>query len=530
MSGELELLQKYRYEELWQNCCGFISLSLADFMKIQERLLLEQIELLKKCELGKIIMKGAQPATVEEFRVQVPLTTYADYAPYFLERREDILPEKPKLWHHTSGRSGEYPVKWIPLTERQYQEMGPAYLAGILFSSCSERASITLKPNDKILYALAPPPYFSGTIGWRIAEIGIFDFMPPLDEADKMAFADRVQAGFKLAMYNGMDVFGGISSILVAVGQRFSEGGQKVNIKPLLLRPGALRRMLRGYIRSKIARRPMLPRDIWNLKGLLAGGTDTQVFKEKIKEMWGRYPLDVYAGTEPLMIAMQTWDYQAMTFFPHFNYLEFIPEEESIKLDANKDYKPAVLTLDEVIPGKNYSLVITNFYGGGLVRYKVGDMIKITSLRNEKLNIDIPQMLFHSRIDDLIDIAGFTRLTEGIIWRAIENTGIPYSDWTARKEVFEKSPLLHIFIELKKGNDVTAETATGLIHEQMKKLDSDYANLESFTGMRPLKVTVLKPGAFQKFTERQQKKGADLAHLKIPHINPSDKMLEVLKE
>jgi len=78
MSKEAELIVQGKNEELWQRCCSFIDLSLEDYMSIQRRLLLEQIELLKRCKLGKSIMRGAYPGTVEEFRRQVPLTTYAD--------------------------------------------------------------------------------------------------------------------------------------------------------------------------------------------------------------------------------------------------------------------------------------------------------------------------------------------------------------------------------------------------------------------------------------------------------------------
>jgi len=52
MSTLEELLRQGKNEEVWQKCCGFIDLSLADFMRIQKRLLLEQLELLKNCHLG----------------------------------------------------------------------------------------------------------------------------------------------------------------------------------------------------------------------------------------------------------------------------------------------------------------------------------------------------------------------------------------------------------------------------------------------------------------------------------------------
>ncbi|MBA7702156.1 hypothetical protein ES703_110913 [subsurface metagenome] len=86
------LLKEGRTDEAWQRCCGFIDLSLDDFMDIQQRLLWEQLGLLRKCELGRYIMNGANPQTLEEFRQSIPLTNYDDYAPYLLEKREDALP------------------------------------------------------------------------------------------------------------------------------------------------------------------------------------------------------------------------------------------------------------------------------------------------------------------------------------------------------------------------------------------------------------------------------------------------------
>jgi len=154
-------------------------------------------------------------------------------------------------------------------------------------------------------------------------------------------------------------------------------------------------------------------------------------------------------------------------------------------------------------------------------------MIRITSLRNEQLNIDIPQMVFHARVDDMIDIAGFTRLTERVIWQAIENTGLAYKEWTVRKELKGK-PVLHLYLELKENGYITPEQVAASVHEQLKRLDTPYADLESFIGLRPLEVTLLPQEAFQSYMLRQQAAGADLAHLKPPHINPSDGIIDCL--
>ena len=118
MTSPLELLRQGQKEELWQMCCGFLNLSLQQFMDIQKRLLLEQIELLRNSEMGRRMLGGAMPDTVEEFRQQVPFTTYSDYLPELVQKREEVLPTKPAMWVHTVGRIGEYNFKWAPLSAR----------------------------------------------------------------------------------------------------------------------------------------------------------------------------------------------------------------------------------------------------------------------------------------------------------------------------------------------------------------------------------------------------------------------------
>jgi hypothetical protein len=525
ISREAELFREGKYEELWERCCSFIDLRLEDFMGIQRRLLLEQIELLNKCELGKLIMRGAKPKTVEEFREQVPLTTYNDYAPYLLKRKMDVLPRKPILWQYTSGKSGEYPYLWAPITTRQLEEIQPLLFALLFFSSCRQRNEIVFREHDKILYGMAPPPYATGSMT-RAFPNELFDFLPPVERAEEMSFEERIQQGFQLALSDGLDLCFAMSSVAVAIGNRFTQRSGSTDLKPLLKKPKALYRLAKGLIKSQLARRPMLPRDLWTPKGLITFGIDGSVYKEKIKEMWGRYPLDFYGCTEAVIIAMQTWDYKGMTFVPHLNLLEFIPEEESLKAHDNPRYQPQTLLLDEVKPG-NYELVITSFHGGPFARYRVGHMVRITSSRNEELNIDIPQMIFLCRVDDTIDIAGFTRLTEKTIWQAIENSGVAYKEWTARKEVKGK-PILRLYVELKDNGRLTSREIGTLIHEQLKQLDKPYAELESFLGLQPLEVTPLPKNGFQEYRLAQEAAGAERAHLRVPHINPSDSMLDFL--
>ena len=252
--------------------------------------------------------------------------------------------------------------------------------------------------------------------------------------------------------------------------------------------------------------------------------------------MWGRYPLEAYGGTEGGMYATQTWDYAGMTFVPNLDFFEFIPEREWFKWQIDHSYQPKTILLDEVQAGENYEIVITNFHGGIMTRCRIGDMIKITSLRDEKVDINIPQMVFHRRADDLVDITGFGHLTERVIWEAIENTGIPYTDWTARKEVVGDKPVLHLYLELKDSYIASEQAVIAAIYEELIKLDSvyhyniysAYGDPETVLGFKPIQVTFLSQNAFFTYISQRLAEGADLGHLKPPHINSSDEVLASL--
>ena len=204
----------------------------------------------------------------------------------------------------------------------------------------------------------------------------------------------------------------------------------------------------------------------------------------------------------------------------------------SKKWQANQSYQPKTILLDEVTAGEIYEIVITNFNGGIMTRYRAGDMIRITALKNERLGIQIPQMAFERRADDLIDL-GIIRLTEKVIWKAIENTKIPYVDWTARKEVSDGKTVLHLYIELKDNYIASEKGMAKAVYDQIKKLDDgfihyDLPSLEKITEYKPIVVTLLPEGTFREYALRRQSEGADLAQLKPPHINPSDKVLKML--
>ncbi len=529
MATAAEMLSQGLREEVWRKYCGFLDLPIGKFMEIQERLLLEQIDLLSKCEIGQKLMGNYVPTSIADFREHVPLTTHRDYLPYFLRNphaEPGVLPSEPVAWVRTSGRSSEYGFKWAPYSQEMVKKVGEFVVTCFLLASCTERGDVRLEPGDVTLYTLAPAPYFTGGVIARGFEQELNPlFIPSLAAGDKMDFEQRIKEGFRLGLKDGIDLFYGLSSVLVGIGEQFANGSGTTKLSMDMLHPQIIARLIKGLVKSKIQRRPLLPRDLWKVKGIIAGGMDTAFYANKIEAYWGVKPLEGYGGTEVGGVAVQTWNHKTMTFLPDCNFIELISEDDFYQLADDPNYLPRPKTLNEATPGI-YELVVTNLHGNAFVRYRTGDLVEIVSLRDEDLNIDIPQMVFYARADGIIDIGGFTRLTEKSVYKAINSTGLPVVGWTARKEYLQNKPILHLYLE--SNNGYKSDEVTHAVHSMLKNEDAGYADLEGMLGIYPLRVTMLEKGSYKNFMETKRKAGADLAHLKPPSMNPKEEDVRLL--
>ena len=143
-------------------------------------------------------------------------------------------------------------------------------------------------------------------------------------------------------------------------------------------------------------------------------------------------------------------------------------------------------------------------------------MVKITSLRNHRLGIELPQMVFERRADGLLNFV-VLQLTEKQIWQAIEQTGLAYEDWTAYKNPGE--PVLHLLVEPRNSYQGSAADMAAAVQAQILGKGNNghtpAAVLDDLTDMIDFSVEVelLSPGAFARYAAHRQAVGADLAHL-----------------
>ena len=515
-----EKLHQYTKEEIWEEYCGFLTLTSEEFMAIQNRLLMEQIELWSASGLGQSILKGKYPRTIEEFREMVPLTTYEDYANTLLGKQTSALPCDPVLWVQTSWEGGVHPIKTAPYTKGMLDTFKHNVMSCLILATSKKKGDFDINVTDHMLYALAPMPYVTGLLPLLFKDEIDIEFLPSVKDAVNMSFKERNVQGFKLGMKKGIEYFFGLGSVLYYVSQSITsmQSGQKsLKEKILGTSPKMMLRYLIAKKKCKKENRELMPKDLFQLKGFMCAGTDNRCYKADLEKLWGISPMEIFAGTEPTCIGCETWSREGVYFFPDACFYEFIPEDELDKNMADPDYQPKTILWNEVVPGGIYELVLTVLKGGAFARYRVGDVFRCTGIGSQLENNTIPRFQYIDRVPQIIDIAGFTRITEKSINQAIHLSRLPIAAWTAKKEFTENyRPYLHLYVELQRSNLLNSAISIRILQEQLgiyfRYLDQDYEDLKKILGVDPLQITLLKCGTFELY---EQKYGS-----KIRTMNP----------
>jgi hypothetical protein len=500
-----QMLKEKRYEEIWNKYCSFLDFSLEHFMAIQESLLLEQIEMYAKCELGKKIMNGHVPTTVDEFRRLVPLTTYEDYADLLLPKNKDVLPSEPIVWIQTTWEGGKAPTKVAPYNKAMVELNKEFSLACFILCTSNKKGEFKVRSNMNFLNGMAPLPFLTGLLPYAIqGEISV-NFMPDIEEGNKMTFGERNKAGFKMGMQKGIDLFYGLSSIIVRMGESFSEGSTSSGRFDILSYDlNMLYRLLKAKIRSKIRKEPMLPKDVFDLKGFVCAGTDSLHFKKKIEKYWGITPLEVFGGTEAAAFGSESWSKNGLVLWPNICFYEFIPISEFYKNLEDPSYTPKTYLMNEIKADEYYEIVVTTLKGGAFARYRIGDVFKCESLTREEDGIMLPHFRFVDRIAPVIDLAGFTRITQATISEVISLSKLDIHDWFAVKKFDDQQrPYVSMYIEIKHpkyghGLD-NVELIKDTLEIYFRYIDEDYKSLRKMLGIDPLQVRIIPLGTIQKY-------------------------------
>lgn len=491
-----EKLKKMNRQQLWLEYCGFLDMSLSDYMYTQRRLMEEQLTLWKRCGLGRHLLCGKDPGTIEELRELLPLTTYADYADILLAKRGDMLCDEPAVWIQTTWEGGLRPIKLAPYTRGMLDTYCHNLVASLMMATAQKKGTYNFKRGDRVLYGGAPLPYATGLLPSLANEEIKLIWLPDDNAADGLSFSQRIKKGFAMGMNGGIDFFFGIGSVANYITESFGKmsggghSGKKLDISVKY----ALRFLKAKYV-SRRDGRPILPKDIFRLKALYYAGTDARCYRDRLTAAWGVIPTELAAGTESTCLGTEDWEHRGMVFFPDSCFYEFIPQEEMMQNLRDPAYRPRTCLMDEVQAGDTYELVLSVLHGGAFMRYRVGDVYRCLSAGGGTL----PRFTFLDRVPDVIDIAGFTRITESGVEEIIRLSKLGIGDWLLKKEFDEHdNPFLHMYAEVTPEAQAHDAVAKQILQEHLavyfKYFDSDYGDLKKLLNMDPLQITILRFG------------------------------------
>ncbi|MBU9935763.1 MAG: GH3 auxin-responsive promoter family protein [Ferruginibacter sp.] len=224
--------------------------------------------------------------------------------------------------------------------------------------------------------------------------------------------------------------------------------------------------------------------------------------------------MDRYNASEGFIAAQVKPDDDGMLLFTeHSIFYEFMPVEEYKKKD------PVTVGLKDVVPGKNYALIISTT--GGLWRYLIGDTIQFTSLDPYKIKIS-------GRLKHYMNAFGEEVIVDNsdkAIAMASERTNAVVNDYTAAPVYFsENNNGAHEWlIEFEKDPDDFELFITEL-DKALKNINSDYeAKRHKNIALRMPIVHKLPKGTFMEWLRRKGKLGGQ--H-KVPRLSNDRQILE----
>ena len=505
----------------WERFTGFRNLTVEQFCEIQEQLLVEQIRTIGASKLGMRLLRMGKPRSADEFRENIPFTTYADYTKYLDPIARKDLPSFEYMWVHTTGAQARY--KYVPYTRRAYTRMLDNLMGGFLLSTAREQGEVRIGPGSTIMYNVPPRPYLSGFVAFGMERrFGLKGILEPA-VAEHMEFKTKIRTNFEAAMESKVDLIISLTSVLVSAGEQFEDSmalrknGNNSRGKRAKLSWRARLKLANAVLKAGLSGRRPRAGDMWDPKGIIGWGVDTPVFRDRVKRYWGVAPREIYACTEGGVMGVQSKGANGMVFNPYMNFLEFLPASEAARLEADPAYAAQTQLLCEVVPGEKYEVVISSYYGMPFVRYRLGHQIRFLEPSGAE---SLPEFEFLGRSDDRLDIAGFTRIDEKTMWQAVRDTGLPIGSWTARTESRDGKPILHLYAEADDG--IAQAEAEDKLHMALRAEDDFYRDLEDMLGIRPLEITLLPSGTWDRYYDSRLRQGLELHYLVPPRMNSSE--------
>ena len=482
--------------------------------------------------------------TVEDYRRKVPFSTYEDYKDYIMRMIMDdekgLITNYPVIgFARTSGSTGEF--KYIPATKPEvkvYTRYTLTTMMALTDKWCREKYGRGLKPgrgmfimpsmnwtlpNGKPCTNIAQ--YSSDRLGFIYPYLIAFPFTKLFyPEEIEMRYVclrlglEDPNLAFIFVVFFTMlhdtlvylqcnweilvdDIEKGTISDISLAAPEYKEKLLK-HLKPNPGRASELRKEFeKGFDETIVSR-------IWPNMSVIYGiynGIFTPYMKS-VRKMTKDIPYDnsIYGASEGLIAVTDELNTDRRILLAESLYYEFIPLDDESK----------VLSLDELEPGKEYEIVITN--PAGLYRYRIKDVVKVESYLN-----DCPYILFSYRKGNLVSIAG-EKTSENHVEKVIDliekESGCESIRWAITVDIEGLQQQYVLLLENKEGKDLSIYEE--IADEALIQENPNYGAARA--GLSCMKILNLKAGTFEAWKEKMLEKGTSPSQIKPVTVLDND--------
>lgn len=456
-------------------------------------------------EWGRI-HKFQQIQSYDDFKLSVPLTEYADLAPYvdrLLKNEQNLTWGSEIKWFAKSSGTTTGKSKFLPVSRESLEDChykGGKDLLSLYYNQLPDRK--LYKGKHLILGGSAEINYLTHDSYFGDLSAIILKNMPwwaelrrtPSKEIALMSeWEEKIEKLAQSTIHEDIYILAGVPSWTLVLCKRILEITGKKHL-----------------------------REVWpNLELFMHGGVSFQPYREQFKELIPFNEMnyvETYNASEGFFgIQDELGRDDLLLMLDYGVFFEFIPMRS---FDGVKSKE--VVSLKDVVLNENYALVIST--NAGLWRYIIGDTIRFTSMSPYRFKIT-------GRVRSFINAFGEELVVENAEHAMAETclrTKAQVREYTAAPRYMstQTTGAHEWLIEFDKmPEDLTV--FTHILDGELKKLNSDYeAKRTGGLSLGMPEIIVAKTGLFEKYLKSVSKLGGQ--H-KIPRLNNDQSLMEILK-
>lgn len=466
----------------------------------QEKLLLSMIKTAEKTLFGRT-HQFENIKSVEDFQNQVPINDYEGLKPYIEKmkrgQRNILWTATPAYFAKTSGTTSG--AKYIPISK----EGMPFHIQGAqrtLFHYIAKKNNADFI-NGKMIFLQGSPKLeeifgvkvgrLSGIVAHHVPNYLQKNRLPNWETNSIEDWETKVDKIVEETERENMTLISGIPPWLIMYFEKLiAKNGKKI--------------------------KTLFP----NLQLIVTGGVNYAPYREKMEELLGGEVdiVQTFPASEGFFAFQDNYQNEGLLLQTNAGiFYEFVPLEEFGKANAQR------LTLKEIELHKDYAIILTT--NSGLWAYSIGDVVRFISKKPYRILVSGRTKHFTSAFGEhviafeIIEAMKATlekypaQITDFHLAPQVnpENQELPYHEWLIE---FEKEP------------DNLDEFKTHL-DQELRKRNTYYNDLISGNILQPLKITLLKKGAFIAYAKSQGKLGGQN---KIPRLANDRQVAKILKK